>query len=717
MSRVIAALYEFGPFRLDLERRVLTREHQALPLAPKTFNLLVLLVQSPGRAFSKHELMNALWPDTFVEEANLSFQISMLRKALGEDGARWVETVPKHGYRFSADARATVPSEKSSAEPLGSASNEPSTVMLKRSTRKVWPTGAAVSEFGDFRLDRGKRVLRRGDGAPVPLAPKAFDMLSYLVEHAGAVLAKDELIRAVWPDTAVEENNLNQNISLLRRLLGETRGEHRYIVTVPGRGYQFVAEVRAAAEPVAQRESITEPSIVVLPFVNVSADPEYDFFADGLADELIVALSKLQRVRVVARTSAFSFKGTHGDVREIADRLGVNLVLEGSVRKSGTRLRVTAELVNAANGCQIWSERYDREIEMRDIFEVQDELTRAVVGALKPNLPVAESALILRHHTRNPAAHELYLMGRFHLFRMTQSGIEAGVQYFERAVKADPTYALAYVGLAHAYRMYALSLELAPREVAAKGKMAADKAVQLDESLAEAHAVLAFHIYWFDWAWSTAEAHFRRAFELDPNSVDTHWMYAHLPSNAGRHADALAAMARVRSLDPLSGLINAMEGQMLLHAGRTDDAIARLRDAIELEPRSRVAHLFAASAYMEKGLYDEAVAEAATARMLTPANTQALALEACANAKRGRRQDAAAALAQLLQLAKDRYVSPYHIAIACNGLNRSSEAIAWLQRGFEERDPKMVFLNVEPTWRNLRGEPRFRTLLKQMNFL
>jgi serine/threonine-protein kinase len=574
-----------------------------------------------------------------------------------------------------------------------------------------------VYEFGDFRLDRGKRLLQRRNGAPVPLASKAFDTLSYLVEHAGTVLGKDELMRAVWPDTAVEENNLNQHISLLRRLLGEPRGEHRYITTVPSRGYQFVAEVRGAAEPGAQREPTTEASIVVLPFVNVSADPAYDFFADGLADELIVALSKLERLRVVARTSAFSFKGTHGDVRQIADSLGVNLVLEGSVRKSGTRLRVTADLVNAANGCQIWSERYDREIEMRDMFEVQDELTHAVVGALQPNLPGAERALIPRHRTRDPAAHELYLKGRFHLFRMTQSGIDAGVQYFERAVEADPTYALAYVGLAHAYRMYALSLELPPQEVAAKSRVAAVKAVQLDDSLAEAHAVLAFHVYWFEWAWSIAEGHFHRALELDPNSVDTQWMYAHLPSNAGRHAEALAALARARSLDPLSGLIHAMEGQMLLHAGRTDEAIARLRDAIELEPRSRVAHLFAASAYIEKGLFDDAVAEAAAARVLTPANTQALALEAYANARRGRRRDAVGALAQLRQLSKERYVSPYHVAIACNGLSESSEAIAWLERGFEGRDPKMVFLNVEPTWRNLRDEPRFRTLLKRMRFL
>jgi serine/threonine-protein kinase len=571
-------------------------------------------------------------------------------------------------------------------------------------------------DFGDFRLDQGRRTLLGRDGATVPLAAKAFETLSYLVEHAGSVVDKDELMRAVWPDTAVEENNLTQNISQLRRLFGEGRGEHRYIATVPGRGYQFVAKVRVATE-----SSHDAPggaiSVAVLPFVNVSADPAYDFFGDGLADELIIALSRIGGVRVVARTSAFSFKGTPVDVRRIAERLGVNLVLEGSVRKSGTRLRLTAELVNAADGCQVWSERYDREMEMRDIFEVQDELTRAVLDAIKPNLSRSHEGRVVPHHTRNVAAHELYLKGRFHLFRMTPCGIEAGVQYFERAVEADPMYALAYVGLAHAYRMHALSLELAPSEIGPKAKAAALTAVALDNSVAEAHAVLAFNIYWFEWAWDTSERHFARALELNPDSADTLWMYAHLPSNAGRHADALALIARARTLDPLSGLITAMEGQMLLHAGRTDDAIARLRDAIELEPRSRVAHLFAARAYIEKGLFDAAAAEAEAARLLAPTNTQALALEACANARRGKHREAAAARAQLVQLSRERYVAPYHIAIACSGLDEPTEALAWLERAFEGRDPMMVFLNVEPTWTHLRGEPRFRSLLKRMRFV
>lgn len=573
---------------------------------------------------------------------------------------------------------------------------------------------APVYEFGEFRLDCGKRALWRLDGTPVPLTPKAFDTLTCLVEHVGAVLDKDELIAAVWPGVAVEENNLNQNISLLRRTLGERRGEHRYIVTVPGRGYQFVAQVRNTTSRVETAPPV-EAAIAVLPFSNGSGDPDFDFFGDGLAEELITALSRLQDVRVAARTSAFSFKGRQADVRQIAEQLGVTLVLEGSVRRSGTRLRVTAQLIDAATGCNVWSERYDREMEMRDIFDVQDEIAVAVVRALKLQLPGGDSA-VLGHQTGNFKAHELYLKGRFYLFRMTRPGIEAGLQCFERAIEIDPVYAPAYVGIAHGYRMFGLSLEMAPNEVGPKAAAAARKALEVGDGLAEAHAVFAFNCFWHEWDWNEAERHFRRALQLDPNSADTHWMYAHLPSNLGRHGEALAMIARARELDPLSGLINAMEGQFLLHAGRTEDALVRLREALELDPQSRVAHLFAASAYIERGLFDEAVAEARAARALTPSNTQGLALEAFANSKGGRRADAEAALEQLRQLSTERYVSPYHLAIAYAGLDARGEALSALEHGFDRRDPKMVFLNVEPKWKTLRGDARFLGLVTRMRF-
>jgi TolB-like protein/Flp pilus assembly protein TadD len=568
----------------------------------------------------------------------------------------------------------------------------------------------SICEFGQFRLDREKRLLLQMGGAVVPLTPKAYDTLAYLVVRAGAVVDKDELMHALWPDTAVEENNLTQNISMLRRILGEARGEHRYIATVPGRGYQFVARVTA-------KDSVATPTpaIAVLPFVNVTGDPEYEYFADGLADELISALSKLPGLRVAARTSAFSFKGRQAHVHEIAAQLGASFFLEGSVRKSGSRLRVSAQLVNAADGYHMWSERYDREIEMRDLFEVQDEIVVSILDALKLKLPGQERAAVLRHPTENTLAHELYLKGRFHLFHMTAAGIEAGLRCFKKAIEIDPDYPPPYVGLAHAYRMFGLSLDMPTSEVGPQAKEAALKAVQIDDTVAEAHAVLAFTLYWSEWNVSEASRHFQRALELNPNSADTLWMYAHLPSNLGHHHEALRLVTRARQLDPLSGLIHAMEGQFLLHAGRVSEAVALLKEAIDLDPKSRVAHIFASSAYIEDGRYDEAIAEARASYDLAPSNTQPLAFEGYAQAKAGRRSEAYGLLEKLLEMDGNRYIPRQNIALIYNALDEPAEALNWLERAVEQRDFKLVFLKVEPKWKNLRGEPRFAALLRRIN--
>jgi tetratricopeptide (TPR) repeat protein len=384
------------------------------------------------------------------------------------------------------------------------------------------------------------------------------------------------------------------------------------------------------------------------------------------------------------------------------------------VRKSGNRLRINAQLVNAADGCHLWSERYDREIEMHNIFDVQDEITLAVVDALKMKLARAERSAVLKHATDNIYAHEQCLKGRFHVFRMTRSGIETGISYFEKALDTDPSYAMAQVGLAHAYRMFGLTLEMPTEEVGPKSKAAALEAIRLDDTLGEAHAVLAFSLFWYEWAWNTSQKHFERALELDPNNAYTHWMYAHLCSNLGRHAEALAGIARARQLDPLSGLIHAMEGQFLLHAGRTDDAIDRLREALELDSKSRVAHLFTASAYIKKGRLEEAVEEATAARSLSPSNISALAVEAYANAKLGRPAQAHGALEECLQIRNQRYVSPYCIGLIYNGLDQPGEALTWLERALDEHDPWMAFLGVEPKWDNLRSNPPFVRLLNRL---
>jgi len=573
-----------------------------------------------------------------------------------------------------------------------------------------------VYGFAGFRLDVGKRLLLKEDGCSVGLTPKGYETLAYLVEHSGIVLEKEQMIGAIWPDNAVEENNLTQNISLLRRVLGEGRGEHRFIATVPGRGYQFVAPVSVSSPRDADHDRVGGPSIAVLPFTNGSADGEFDYFADGLTDELIHALSRTDGVRVASRTSSFYFKGKQIQLDEVAAALGAAFVLEGAVRRSDGRLRITAQLVDAATGYPLWSERYEREIGSRQLFDVQDEIAEAVMNALRLHLRDTKVDSPRPVPKRNAKAHELCLKGRFHLFQMTETGIRTGIQHFERAIEEDPRCAQAYVGLAHAYRMFGLSLERPASEVGSKSKTAALQAVAIDESLAEAHAVLAFTMFWYDWQWNLAERHFKRALALDPESADTLWMYAHLESNRLRHDEALAMVARARELDPLSGLIHAMEGQFLLHAGHPVDAVARLKEAIELNPRSRVAHLFLSSTYIEQIRFEEAIQEARIAHDLCPVNSSARANEAYAYGRVGKQPEATEILSSLVELAAKQYVPASNVAMIRNGLGRTGEALTWLEQAMEQHDPWLVFLASDPKWRNLHDEPRYRALLQRLDF-
>lgn len=573
----------------------------------------------------------------------------------------------------------------------------------------------AIYEFAGFCLDADRRVLLDRHGAVVALTPKAYDTLAYLVEHTGAVLDKEQMIRAIWPDTSVEENNLTQNISFLRRILGEERNEHRFIATVPGRGYRFVASVTVGGGAKARQRPEKNASIAVLPFANSSTDAEYDYFADGLADEIIHTLSRVTGVHVAARTSAFSFKGKQVDIREIARQLSVEFVLEGSVRKSDCRVRITAHLVDAAGGHQLWSERYEREIESDDLFDIQDEITASVVNALRLKLPGAQAGSFKRPGHVSAKAHELCLKGRFHLFQMTEPGIQTGIRHFEKSIEVDPGYAPAHVGLAHAYRMFGLSLEKPSNEVGSKSKTAALQAIAIDGTLAEAYAVLAFTTFWYEWEWRLAERHFKRALELNPDSADIYWMYAHVPSNLGRHSEAMALMVRARELDPLSGLIHAMEGQVLLHAGELDGATARLEEAIDLDPRSRVAHLFASNAYVALGRFEDAIEEARISHSLCPINSSARTNEAYAHAKAGRPSEAREILTNLTDLATTRYVSASNIALVYNVLGRTGETFTWLERALKERDPWLAFLGVDPKWKNLRDDPRYQALLARLN--
>jgi len=573
-------------------------------------------------------------------------------------------------------------------------------------------------EFGAFRVDGNKRLLTR-DGMPVQLTPKVFDTLLHLVQHCGTAVGKDELMRAIWPDTIVEENNLNQNISILRRVLGDCRTEHRYIATVPGYGYRFVAEVRLSRERPGKLSLPNDASIAVLPFANLSADASNQYFCDGLAEELINALARLEQIRVVARTSAFSFKGKEVDTREIARKLKVSTVLEGSVRKSGNRLRITVQLINAANGYHLWSERYDTE--MQDIFDVQDEITLAIVGALKLRLLGKEKSAILKHNTENSKAYLFYLKGQFYRWKTAPEQFRKCRDYFERAVNADPSFALGYFGLNSYYGYGSAWGVLAPDEGWPKAYAALMKALELDETLPEAHLSLAAFLLVHDRNWAAAEKEIKRVLTMNPKLAEIHHLHSFYFLTMGRFDHAIAEGRSALESDPLSLIYGRSLGMCLYFSRRYDEAVAQYHETLELDQDNSSLHELLGNAYERQGRYGEAIAEWQKATALAGDYELAARLGRAhaegdlARAVRERAQ-------RNVELASEKtrrgeYVPAIEYARAWVRIGDSEQAYSWLEKAYSERNVFSLLLNWDPVFENLRADERFDHLRQRMGFV
>jgi DNA-binding winged helix-turn-helix (wHTH) protein/TolB-like protein/Flp pilus assembly protein TadD len=627
-----------------------------------------------------------------------------------------------------------------------------------------------IYEFGDFRIDVGRRLLLRGGGEPVPLTPKVFDTLLYLVEHPGSVLDKDALMAAIWPDTVVEENNLSQNIYTLRRVLGEGRGEHRYVVTVPGRGYRFVADVTTVAREDGREEGeASQPEVgrseeggarptemkgrrrkgvwpaaalgvivaglsfmglylwrsqknpapgapiktlAVLPFKPLVAGDRNEPLELGMADTLIARLSDSEKIVVRPITAVRRYGGLEQDSRAAGRELGVDAVLDGSIQSWGDRIRISARLVGVGDGRQLWAGQFDEKF--TDIFSVQDSISERVAMALVPRLGGEERRRLTRHETENIEAYHLYLKGRYHAARLTPPETEKAVSYYRQAIDIDPTYALAYARLANAYRNPTLTSDVPSSEAMPKAKAAALKAVEIDDGLAEGHIALGLIAYWYDWDWEAAERHYNRALELNPNNGDAHSAYAYLFSNTGRHEKAIAESRRGRELEPLALGKNATEAQFLFYAGRGDEAVERIKQTLDLDPNFWLAHLILSKIYIARKMYPEALVAATKARDLSGGLSEATAHIGYILALSGRREEARAVLEELKRRAAERYVPPYNVALVYNGLGERAETLAWLEKGYEQRDVRMTFLKVDPKWDNLRSDARFISLIKRM---
>jgi eukaryotic-like serine/threonine-protein kinase len=489
--------------------------------------------------------------------------------------------------------------------------------------------------------------------------------------------------------------------------------------------YQTAAEVlrdltELRTDPAGQTKTVREvKSVAVLPFTNMSATEDNEHFCDGLAEELLNALSKIDALNVAARTSAFSFKGKNGDVGTIARTLGVDTIIEGSVRRSGNRLRISVQMINASDGYQIWSERYDRE--MGDIFALQDDITLAVVEALKLKLLSEERAAVLRRYTDNAEAYELFLKGRYHSHKYTAQGWHRSIDFFEKAIAIEPAYALAFAGIAMS-RAYLWYFGLLPAEqTIPQAKAAIRQALAVDDGLGDAHQALARLACFYDWDWQVAEQHFRRALALNPNSAEAYSGFAMFLAVVGRADEAITIGIKALRLDPLSPLIGMDCGWTLFSAGMSTAAAEQAAKMTESDQDFYGGYWLQGAIHLSEGDFEPAVEHLRTAVTLG-GHPVVIADLASACILAGRDEEAAAILRQLIEMRRDQYVPATCLARVYGRLGQTEQALEWLETAFAERNGEMVFLreeittatSVDPIGR-LAAEPRVMSLLQKMN--
>ena len=635
MAEQTGESYEFGRFRVKPDERVLLRGDELVSLTPKAFDILLTLLENDGRIVNKDDLMKKVWPNTFVEEGNLTQNVSLLRKALGEsaNGPQFIETVPRRGYRFVAPVkRANGNGQDTSiktAAPLPSPEQQkPSTITSGRST-----------------LDIGRST------------------------------------------------------SLSRRLPAVALTLAVVLVTVAGIAY-LSARNKAGASPNAIQ------SIAILPFVDDSPDRDAEFLDDEIAESLVNSLTKLPKLRVVPRSVMVSYKGRNVDPRKVGEELNVRAVVTGRVHRHGDTISIQADLIDLDSVSQIWGQHYDRRL--ADILLVQEEISRDIFENLRLKLNVEEQKQL--------EAYRLYLKGRNAWNKRTPEGLEQGIDYFQQTIKADPNYAAAYAGLADCYNMQVIYGVHQPKDGFPKAKEAAVKAIEMDETLAEAHTSLAFIKFRWDRDRVEAEREFQLAIKYNPTYAPAHQWYSSYLVALERFDEAVAEAKRTSELEPLSFTASSHLGWILYLAGRNDEAIAQCTKILSLDPNSFPAHRYLGLAYEQKGMYPQAIDEFQKGVKLSGSPLM-LALLGHAYAASGKTKEARQVLSDLHDLSdareaeSRRYVSPYTVAAIYTGLGDKDQAFKWLEQAYEERDVWLMNLKVDPVFAKLRSDKRFQNLL------
>jgi adenylate cyclase len=577
-----------------------------------------------------------------------------------------------------------------------------------------------MKEFPPFLLDDEGQCLWRGTERVAP-TPKAFSILCYMVKRAGRLVTQNELLEALWPDTFVQPDVLKSHILDVRSALGDDARNPSYIETQQRRGYRFIAAVRdtEAPEPkrsVAQEEVAErgqrEASIAVLPFSDMSSSKEYEYFGDGLAEEIINALTRISGLKVIARTSAFAFKGQNQDIRRIAEALGVANILEGSVRKEGNRLRVAAQLIAASDGSHVWSGSYDRE--MTDIFAIQDELSHAIAEALETRLGQPVKRPASARQPANPEAYQAYLEGRYYMHQVTPAGIGRALECYQRAMRLDPGYALPHAGMAERVYYQAIYLAGRPREIVPAALASLGRALQLDPSAADAHLARGIFSAFYEYNWKAVDEHFAQAMELDPacprvRSARSFWLLA----PTGRLDEALAEVKRAVNLDPLSSVVRNREF-FVLHCMRKTEALGRARAALRMFPTHPVTIFLGSFVFLGQGLHEEAATTLEKGLESVPGSVYLLGLLALARARQGRFAEAEQIRSELEELSARQYVPFVPRAYASEACGDMDGAYALLDQAIEEREPLALGLFTGRR-ADLSGDRRYQSLLRKTN--
>jgi TolB-like protein/DNA-binding winged helix-turn-helix (wHTH) protein/tetratricopeptide (TPR) repeat protein len=644
----------FGVFEFDPRSGQLRKHGIRIKLQEQPCQILAFLLERRGEMVTREELQRHLWPsDTFVDfDHSLNTAVMRLREALNDssENPRFIETLPRRGYRFVA------PFEERSGPVTETTSLQTGEVIAFQSAlareSQTFPPHSKVL-LGTSSARKGGRRLR-----------PALVLASMLL--------------------------------LALTLAG-------------GLGFRYLRKPSVVAAPPKQ---IT--SIVVLPLENLSADKDQAYFADGMTDELIANLAKIRSLRVISRTSAMGYKGTNKTLSEIARDLNVDAVVEGTVLRSGDRVRITAELVQVATDRHLWADTY--ESPFGDVLTLQSRVASAIVNEIRINLTPEEQQRLARARPISPESYEDYLKGRFYWNKRSEEGLTKAIEYFQLATERDPHSALAFAGLADCYSIIGSAIvgSVPSQDVAAKARVAALKALELDKSLAEAQTSLATVQFNYDWNWAAAGRGFQRSIELNPSYATAYQRYSLYLMAMGRTQESLAQINRARDLDPLSISMSFSLGWRLYMARQYDQAISQLHNTLEMDPNFALPRMVLGQAYEQKGMVPQAIVELQRAVANSHDSPPMLGSLGHAFALAGNKAEADKILAQMLEQSKKRYVSPFYVSVVYAGLHENEKAMDWLEKAYEDRSNAIIFLKVDPDFDGLRSNPRFQVLLRRL---